>query len=100
MSYKHTEELNVIMTPDNSAVQGFRVELLPDRWICLINDDQVNIGKHDVSAELILPSHQELTQRTIDTLRNKQREVAAEAYRKEQELEERIQSLLVLTHQG
>ena len=100
MSYKHTEELNVIMTPDNSAVQGFRVELLPDRWIFLISDEQVNIGKHNVSTELTLPSHQELTQRTIDTLRNKQREVAAESYRKEQELEDKIQSLLVLTHQG
>ena len=100
MSYKHIEELNVIMTPDNSVGQGFRVELLPDRWIWLIDDDQVNIGKHNVTTELTLPSHQELTQRTIDTLRNKQEEVAAKAYQKGQELEEKIQSLLVLTHQG
>ena len=96
MSHHHVEELNIVMTPNKAAENGYLISLVSDAHIFLTHSDSINLGKHEVRCMLGIPDRMELAQLAIDTLKEKQKDIAAEAYRRQQELEEKIKSLLLI----
>lgn len=94
------EEMHLFVESDTEALNGMKFFLVPKRYRWATNDEQVKI--EDVVVTYGLPN--DLTQdqirlKAVETLREKQERVIAEAQKQKVFLQEKIDNLLLLTHQ-
>lgn len=95
-----TEHFHIYARSDPDSETGMRFILLPSGYTFLSNDEDIEVGAVDLEYQV--PSHlnaDELRKLAIQTLEKKQREVMAEAERRRNELQGKINDLLRLEHQ-
>lgn len=93
-------KMDIWAVADADADDGFRLILVPPEKKWWMNDDDVKIGTETVTYH---PpenmSREEMARKAVETLRDRQKQIQAEAQRKVMKLQERINNLLQLTHQ-
>lgn len=84
---------------DTEAESGIKLSLIPKRFTYYMGDEAVQLEevvvRYNLSAKLDANT---LRKKAIKTLQDRQKEVIAQAYQREQELQGNIDSLLLLTH--
>ena len=93
-------KMDVWAIPDHNAEEGYVLDLVPGRHRYYMSEDCVMLGTTSVSfSSPENMSREEMAIKAIETLREKQKGIEADAHRRVMKLEERIRSLLMLTHQ-
>ena len=95
------ETMCIFAIPDADAKEGFTTTLIQPRHKWLMNDEDINLGEVDVYYDI--PSsldRNELIGKAITTMKEKQARYRAEAEEKCTRLQEKINTLLMITHQS
>ena len=83
--------------PENAS--GMMLSLITDNHKFLMSDEAINLG--EITVRYNKPkdlTEDSLRRMAIETLQKKQESERAKAYRREQELQRKIDKLLLLTH--
>lgn len=91
--------LHIYMVPDSTEEQGFRIRLIQSDMAYWADDDHIKIGEHELDLDLTIPSQQELQVMAIDSLKDKQEAIMKQAVERKQELQVKIDNLLMLEYQ-
>jgi len=93
------EKMILFAESDNDSESGIHLFLVPERWEFLPSDECIKLETVDVYYEASVNTTSEaLRLKAIETLRDKQQRVIAEAEKKRAELEKKIEALLLLTY--
>lgn len=100
MSARQFVKLDIWAIPDVEAEDGFVLNLIAQRHKYYMSEDCVMLGTTSVSfAPPENMSREDMALKAVETLREKQKGIEADAHRRVMKLEQRIRSLLMLTHQ-
>ena len=96
-----TQRVKMFLYAESSKEEesGIELSLIPKRFKYYMGDEAVEL--EEVTVRYNRPSKLDediLRKKAIETLQSKQKAVIAEAYRREQELQGKIDKLLLLTH--
>ena len=94
-----TEECHLFIAPDKESERGFNYRIVPSYFRWIAGDDWIKVG--DVNIDYVIPNdmtEDELRQKAINTLKEKQERVIAEAVVEKGKLQKRIDELLMITH--
>ena len=91
--------LYAVNDSDPDSESGMLLKLIDEEHKFLMRDEEINIGL--VTCTFIKPeglTEESLRRMAVETLREKQKKLQADAYRAEQILQGKIDKLLLLTH--
>lgn len=95
------QDCYIFAVPDPSKNDGFRLELVPENLIWYMADEDIKLELISIpfktSEEIDLDS---LRVKAINTLKDKQTKIMADAQFERNKLQEKINSLLLLGHSG
>lgn len=94
------EKMTLFARPDADAEHGFILMPVHPTHEYWMRDSDIKVDT--VNIEYLPPqnmSREEMIQKAVITLRDKQKQIRAEAHKEVQKLEEKINEMLLLTHQ-
>ena len=97
---KTDSKMHLFVRPDSGADSGMEFFLVPEHMRYWAGSSSVRIGETDVVFSI--PdnlSEDEMRQKAIETFRDKQKEIRAQAHKEVEELEQKIRELTLLTYQ-
>ena len=95
------EKMFLYARPDADEDNGFKLILVPEIFKYYTDASDVMIDV--VSVEYMPPgnlSYQEMVIKAVETLRDKQKQILASAHRSIAQLDDKINTMLLLTHQS
>ena len=101
MSKSIQEKMTIFVRPDSANEKGFKVMAVNDVHKYWMTDEDINVG--DAVVEYELPedmTHESLALKSIVTLKERQQKVRADAEVKIQNMEKKINQLLMITDQS
>lgn len=98
MNMRYTK-MDIWAIPDADEREGFRLELMPTSRSWCMSESDVRLGTASVPFQVPDDmSHEEMVRKAVETLRDRQKQILAEARRRVTALDARINELLMLTH--
>jgi len=95
-----SEKMFLFVESDASKDTGMNFFIVPDRYEYYPNDEQVKLSEIEIKYKIPEGiSEQDIREKAIKTLRDKQERVVAEAEIQRQKLQVKIDGLLMLTNQ-
>lgn len=94
---QHAETLHIYMVPTAND-DGYIIQLYPKAMHWYAGDESIKLGEHKVALELDIPGREELARLAVETLQARQTAILAKAERERQEIQTKIDVLMLLEH--
>lgn len=95
---KSDKQMHLFVRPDSESKSGMLFFLVPDHMRYWTSSSDVRIGQTEVLFDIPDDlSEDQLREKAIETFRDKQKEIRAQAHKEVIELEEKIRELQLLT---
>ena len=95
---KHTEIICIYAVPDKEEPKGFRLQCCPDKIRWYMSDDAILLCTQENVFYVDIPDEKTLILKAVETLRDRQKQVLANAQVSIDQLQEKINNLLRLEY--
>lgn len=95
---KHTENMLVFLCPDKNDDSGIKIRLISEHHRYYMSDNDVRIGDQNIECYIDIPDERELLLKAVETLKEKQKKIYADAEQQVGKIQKRIEQLLLLEH--
>jgi hypothetical protein len=93
-----TQSQCAYMVPDSHAKEGYTIVVIPEAKSWWMSANDIKLDTFTQTFEVDIPGRQELAVLAVATLEERQKTILANAHKEHQELQQKINALLMLEH--